>query len=385
MQLSPCIFACKSPLDLGTSSIAFFFQLLDLSFQPFFISNAPVKALTTEDAQLDFRNIQPTPMLGRVVKLQLPQDSPRLFWRERLIQRCRRVGVQVVEHHPHPLCLRVCFIYKPLHLSREVLHRSLLTHLDVSPPSLRLTHHKQVAHSSSLIFVIEALDFSGTGRDRMPSLSNQLFARLIKADRGTLLIIIFSVQIENIFHAGDKLGVYFAYAPLLFQPRLEFVFLSTWRTVSRAIDEAKFNSTTLSANSRSVQRACPVGGVLQAMAIIWASCLPVSLRACPRRGRSLRQPNPSSTKRLRVRSTVAKAVLSEATICSSVEPSEANSRMRARVTLREECLPRLTSWSKVSRSSADKSTRYFFLGIGGQPPFSGLNQTIPFQRADPQN
>src|SRR5215216_3588858 len=380
MQLAPRISACEAPLNLGTSRIAFFFQFLDLKLERFFISNSPVKALTTQDTQLDLCDIQPTPMLGRVVKLQLPQDTPRLFVRERLIKRCSTVRIQVVEHYPHPLGLRECFINKPSHLSREVLHRSLLGHCDVPPPSLRFTKHKQVAHASSLIFVIEALDSSGTCRHWLSGFSNQLFARLIKPDCGTLFIIIFGVQIKHVFHAGDKLGVDLAYAPLLFQPRLEFVFLSTWRTVSRAMELAKFNSTTLSASSRSVQRACPVGGLLQAMAIICASCLPVSLRACPRRGRSLRQPRPSSTKRLRVRSTVAKAVLRAVTTCSSVKPSAANNKMRARVTLREECLPRLTSWRKLSRSSADKSTRYFFLGIAGRPPLLGPNQTIPFQR-----
>ena len=49
MQLAPRIFSRKSPLDFGTSHIAIFFQLLDLTFERFFISNAPVKALTTKD------------------------------------------------------------------------------------------------------------------------------------------------------------------------------------------------------------------------------------------------------------------------------------------------------------------------------------------------
>ena len=53
MQLAARIFACKSPLNLSTSSIALFLQLLDLAFQRSFISNAPVKTLATKDAQLD--------------------------------------------------------------------------------------------------------------------------------------------------------------------------------------------------------------------------------------------------------------------------------------------------------------------------------------------
>src|SRR5215218_2505279 len=115
MQFTPRIFSRKSPLDFGTCSIALFFQLLDFTFEPFFISNSTVKALTTKDAQLDLCNIQPTPMLGRVVKLQLLENPPRLFRRERLIQRCRTVRVEVVEHHPHPLRIWECNVNKPSH------------------------------------------------------------------------------------------------------------------------------------------------------------------------------------------------------------------------------------------------------------------------------
>jgi hypothetical protein len=48
-----------------------------------------------------------------------------------------------------------------------------------------------------------------------------------KADGGSLLVLLFGVQIQHVFHAGDKLRVDLADAPLLFQPRLEFVFFST--------------------------------------------------------------------------------------------------------------------------------------------------------------
>lgn len=64
MQLAPRIFACKSPLDLGACSISLFFQLLDLTSERFFIPNAPVKTLTTEDAQLDLSYILDLPRFG---------------------------------------------------------------------------------------------------------------------------------------------------------------------------------------------------------------------------------------------------------------------------------------------------------------------------------
>ena len=68
---------------------------------------------------------------------------------------------------------------------------------------------------------------------------------------------------------------------------------------------ANSSSTTLSASRWSVQLTCPSGGLLHAMATRCASCLPLSLRSRPGRGRSLMAASsPSSTNRLRALATV---------------------------------------------------------------------------------
>ena len=48
-----------------------------------------------------------------------------------------------------------------------------------------------------------------------------------------------------------------------------------------------FNSTTLSANSLTVQRLWPSGGFEQAIAVIFAFCAPVNFTGPPYLGRSL--------------------------------------------------------------------------------------------------
>ena len=260
MQLSSRIFGRKTPLDFGARSVAFFFQLLDFSLERLFVADAPVQALPTKDAQLDFGDVQPTARLRRVVKFQPLGNAPRFFGREYLVERRNLVRVQVVHDDTHALGFREAFVNEPLHLAREVRHRALLGYFDMPEATLRLTEHEQVAHASSLIFVIEPRDLSWTHRQRATSLSNQLLARLVKADHRQLLGVRFSVQIQHVFHAGDELGIDLADTPWLLQPWLQFVFLSTWRTVSRQIESANFNSTTLSANKRSVQRAASTSG-----------------------------------------------------------------------------------------------------------------------------
>ena len=183
MQLSPRIFGRKAPFDFGAGRIARFFQLLAFMLERPFIWDAPRQALTTEDTQLYFGDVQPTAMAGRIVKLQLSENAPGCFGRECLIERSRLVGVQVVHHDSHPLGFRIAFIHQPLHLLREVLHRPLIGDSNVPPTALRLTHHEQVADPVAPIFIIEAFDLSRTRRERHTSFSNQLFARLIKAER----------------------------------------------------------------------------------------------------------------------------------------------------------------------------------------------------------
>src|SRR5262249_690821 len=192
---------------------------------------------------------------------------------------------------------------------------------------------------------------------------NQLLARFIEVDFRARRIVRFLIEIKHILHSSDKLRTHLGQAPLLFLPGFERVFLRTWRTVSRAIDDAKPNSTTLSASSRSVQWACPSGAGVHATAIRCAACLPVSLRWAPGRDASSSAPKPVSTNRWRVRATVAVPTSNAVAMASSFHPSAALSRMRARVSLRSPVLPLRSMWSNVARSSGLRSTTYFFLGM----------------------
>jgi hypothetical protein len=110
---------------------------------------------------------------------------------------------------------------------------------------------------------------------------------------------------------------------LLSLPGLKLVFFSIRQTLSRENDSVNPNSTTLPASKRIVQWVCPSGDLLQAIATMCASCLPVSFALAPGLGRSLSAVRFSSTNRLRVRSTVATPTSSAKAIWLSVRPSAA--------------------------------------------------------------
>ena len=157
--------------------------------------------------------------------------------------------------------------------------------------------------------------------------------------------------------------------PLLFQPRLEFVFLSTCRIVSRAMLSTRCNSTTLSASICNVQRSRPSSAAEHVSAMRYASCSPSNLRGyrllgfCRLRAACI----PSSTKRCRTRSTLAVPTSRASLIAGSdhagpPSPLSAFTQMRACANFRADACPCVISLRNSSRSSSSNFTIYFFIG-----------------------
>ena len=261
-------------------------------------------------AELDFRHVQPTSVLGGVVELQPLRNPPGLWRRERLVQGRRTVRVQVVHDHPHHGGLRVSFVHQPTHLMGEVLHRAPLGHRHVTPARQRLTGQEQVADALPPVLVVLPQRNSGPGRQRWPRLGQQLGLGLVKADHRPSGVIRFVVQVQHVLHVGHELGAHLGDAPFLLLPRLESVFLSRWRTPSWDMEDANPNSTTFPASRRRVQRSCPSGAGLHSdqslprtgygVRLAPVIQLPVPVGLAP--GRALS--NPSPAKRCLIRYTV---------------------------------------------------------------------------------
>ena len=124
----------------------------------------------------------------------------------------------------------------------------------------------------------------------------------------------------------DEFGVSFwRNDPGFFEPRFNFVFFSVCLTVSWEMFSTISSSTMRWAKRRNVQRDCPSGGWLQAIAIRCASCSPsrrcdfLFLGDCRLRAASI----PCSTNNLRTRSIVGMLMSKAMLIARSVQlPSE---------------------------------------------------------------
>src|ERR671926_837939 len=371
MQFLPCRRGREAPGNRSMSSIARVCIRGGLTGERDFVWYPTGQTMALQDTQFDFGHIQPTAVLGRVMQFELLQNPPRFCGGKGFIERGGFVGVEVVQHDPNPLRFRIPDIDQPAHVLGKVQHRALCSDSNMPPASLRFTEQKEVARPVTLVFIVIAGRRARFGGQRHPGLRNQLLTGFSKVDLRARGIIGLLIEVEHVLHGGDKRGIHVWQAPLLFLPGLELVFLSTWRTVSRAIAGAKPSSTTLSAKSRRVQCACPSGAGVHATAIKCASCLPVSFRRAPGRGASSSAPRFAATNRWRVRATVAVPTSNAVAMVASLSPSAALSRRRARVSLRAPVLPLRSMCSKVARSSALKSTTYFFLGMSGDSSHGG--------------
>src|SRR3954447_9684393 len=267
-QLLASILRCKPPLYARTSLVACPLPCAALPSQRLLVRDAPTEALTAQHRELDLHLVQPRAVLGRVVELQLGSDAPRLCWLERLVERCRGVGIEVVEHYPHLLGPRVVLVHQRSHLPSEVHGRATLAHVEVAPSRLRLEDGEQVGRAPALVLVVVSGRTTELGRQGGALLGHHLVGYLVEADHRALRIVALLVEVEHVLHAPDELRADLGDAPLPFQPRFEVPFLSVLLTVSSEISSATPSSSSLSANSRMLQRllAASSGGSEQAKA-----------------------------------------------------------------------------------------------------------------------
>src|SRR5262249_48472237 len=225
---------------------------------------------------------------------------------------------------------------------------------------------------------------------RLSHLPEQLLAGLVEADHRVLRVVGQQVGLDHVLHAPDVVRVRVGrQTPPFDDPRLDVVFCSGGRTVSRLTASTSPSTTSSSASSCRVQWQRPCGGSLQASWTRRCSTSPLILILAGRAGWPRRQraaSRPWVTRRWRTRATVQTLVPSAATICSSAcsppRESSASRRIRAWVSLRAAAVPLETSRSSPARSSTVKVTRYLsmagVLGLRLRLGQTTKNQDTPF-------
>lgn len=261
----------KLPLYSRSRRIAGSFQSPYLPLQGLPVAYPSAQTITLENTQLDLGHVKPTGVLGRVGKAQLPGDPPGLLWRKSLIERGRRVGVEIVENKFDPFGFGVAFIYQPFEDAGKIKGGAPLCHDDVAQARQWLEDNEQIGRASPLVLIIYPLGYTWPDTLRWSYLGQQLFNFLIQADYRMIGVVVFFVEIQHSFHTRYETTIYFRDAPLLVLPGFNFTFFKTWRIVSGETLSTSSSSTIRSASMRTVQWSLPSGTGLQAVAMMMAS------------------------------------------------------------------------------------------------------------------
>ena len=144
----------EPPVDDGLGGVALGDQGLNLLPESILVGETLPEAATGQDTELDFRQVQPTSVLGGVVELQPLGNPPGLGCCKGLVQGRRPVRVQIVQDQPHHLYLRVSLVHQTAYLMGEVLHGAPLGHRHVAPAGQGFTGQEQVAGALPPVLVV---------------------------------------------------------------------------------------------------------------------------------------------------------------------------------------------------------------------------------------
>src|SRR5450756_280016 len=184
--------------------------------------------LSTESSiSVRLRRIEPATVLGRVVDLELVRESLGLLRGEGLVERGGRVGVQVVEDQDDPVSIGMADVDEVLDQPCPVLPGAVIGDGQVSGAQQGLAEAEDVGHTVASVLVVEALGQTGQRGQGRADLADQLLGHLSQTDQRTLRIEGSGVDVEDILHMVDELGVRLGRNhPLLLAPGSKLVCLS---------------------------------------------------------------------------------------------------------------------------------------------------------------
>ena len=134
------------------------------------VGNAAIQTLAGEDGEFAFGHIEPTAMLGGVVKLQLARDPAGFVRREGLVQGGGVWVLRLSTTNRMRSAVGKYNIDQQLHLPGKVLLVRCGGDVDVTPAAQGLDETETDWRCLPFVFAVIARGLTGTGRQRMTGL-----------------------------------------------------------------------------------------------------------------------------------------------------------------------------------------------------------------------
>ena len=155
--------------------------------------------------------------------------------------------------------------------------------LDPAPRAVGVKEDEEIDDAVAAILVVEALEPSRCGRDRLARFADELGGAFVEADHRPLWVRLLGIEVEHIFHPGDVLGADLGDAPHVLLPGLEMV-------LGQASADGLPRQTVMVGQldhraSQQLQR--PAGATFGGSNMRWRQagllrCRSASIGACPR-------------------------------------------------------------------------------------------------------
>ena len=168
LEFDTGIFSCEVPVGFGVITVAVALPSRDFLDEGVSVRDAAVEALRGQDAEFRFGQVKPAAVFWGVVPFEALNQAAGFRSRKGLIERRRRVGVEIVLNQDDGLGTRKVDVRQVLEYVCIVDGRSTLGHLHVPPPFERREHHEQVGRAVALVFVIEPRRLPFLHRHRRP-------------------------------------------------------------------------------------------------------------------------------------------------------------------------------------------------------------------------
>ncbi len=164
----------ERPFDTSLLVVSAALPCIDLSDEGITVRETPVKALAVKHANLNFRHVQPTCVLWRVVKDHSSQEFIHCFDSEHLLEALAEMGIQIVEHEMNAPRRRVDLFQHLLDEGHEVRLGAMIGNLHGPLSALGLYCHEQVVGTTPHVLVIQSRGCSGLDRQGRARILQQL-------------------------------------------------------------------------------------------------------------------------------------------------------------------------------------------------------------------
>ena len=178
-------------------------------------NSALAQALPGKQADLDFRLIQPTPVLGRVMDGKAVPDRPASFLSEIVGEGFPAMDVQVIHHHVNRSRPGIAAHHRLQRLGK-FWRGAVGGRQGEMPTSFRLHGAEDIGGAASFVLVVPFRRPAGGSGNRRPDVGVQRDRLLVQADHRFRSGVGLFIGCQNVFHLLDVLRIQFRHAPHFF-------------------------------------------------------------------------------------------------------------------------------------------------------------------------